>query len=198
MENMIMKKLLCLLTLTLALSVHAQSVTITNPVVGLETNLVGNPFLSGPLVDLLHSLSTATNWGVAAGGIYTASTPNHNGSSGGAFLVALYNITPWVATGIGVDWLDRNGVTMPSAQVQFQAPLLIGGTNGVMVRPFGFTGIATSISGLGNENGTVQGLFGAGLGVKVFKHFDAFYAIEVRTGFSDPWNLLGVAYSLEF
>ena len=162
----------------------------------LNTNSTGTPFLSGPLVELLTTLSSATNWGVATFGIYEPKSDRHKASYGfGA--VALYNINTYMAMGVGIDCLD-NQVTMPSGQFQLQAPLHLGGTNGLTVTPFAFTGVATPVSGMGTDNGAVVGLFGAGLDVKIYKGFGAFYAIEQRTGQPNVWNLLGVRWSARF
>jgi hypothetical protein len=162
----------------------------------LDTNTTP-PTLSGPFIDFLGSLSTATNWGVATFAIYSPRGGSDGKGSAGMGAVALYNISPYVATGVGIDWLD-NDVTMPSGQIQFQAPFRIGGTNGVVVRPFAFTGVATPIAGAGHDNGSVVGLIGAGLGVKLWGGLNAFYAIEQRTGQESVWNLFGLAYSVSF
>lgn len=162
----------------------------------LNTN-VNPPVLEGPFIDFLGSLSTWTNWGIASGGIYAPRSPTGK-SSVGAFAVALYNISPYVATGIGIDWLEDGNITMPSAQVQFQAPFLVGGTNGVTFRPFAFTGVATPVAGEGEDNGSVVGLVGAGMGVKIYKGFNIFYAIEQRTGEDSIWHLGGIAFSASF
>jgi hypothetical protein len=161
--------------------------------VTLNTNT--SPLLSGPFVDILDKLTTATNWGVAAFGIYTPNSTTTGKKAYGAGAVFLYNINSYVATGLGIDWLE-NDVTMPSGQIQFQAPLKIA--NSLTLTPFVFTGIATPISGDCYNNGQVVGLFGAGLGAKVYDGFNVFYAIEQRTGQNSPWSLFGIAYSKWF
>lgn len=173
----------------LALSGYSQVLnTNTNP-----------PTIDGPFIDFLGSLSTWTNWGIATFGIYTpqSKSTTKTGTSFGAGAVALYNISPYVATGIGIDWLD-NDITMPSAQVQFQAPFRVGGTNGIVFRPFAFTGVATPVAGEGENNLEVAGLIGAGIGVKIVKGLNVFYAIEQRTGQDSVWHLFGLAYSKSF
>jgi hypothetical protein len=164
--------------------------------VALQTNVTGTPFLSGPLTDLLSTMSTATNWGVAGFGIYMPKSDAHKAAYGMGALF-LYNINPYVAAGVGIDWLD-NQTTMPSGQLQLQAPLHIGGTNGITVTPFAFTGVATPVSGMGDNNGSVVGLFGAGLSVKLYGGLQGFYAIEQRTGQPAVWNLIGLAFSKAF
>ena len=191
-----MKKALVFIAgLALAFTLTSNAQIALNPV-GLSTNAAGQPTLSGPFIDVLSKVATLTNWGVSTFGIYEPASGSHK-STFGAGALALYNITPVVATGIGIDYLE-NQVTMPSAQVQFQLPLLIGGTNGVLVRPFAFTGVATPIGGKGQDNGAVVGLFGAGLGVRIVGGLNAYYAIEQRTAQPAPWHLLGIAYSASF
>jgi hypothetical protein len=201
-------RILSLLSLSvmLAVSVSAQTLTVGQEKPGqlysktaegqfvpVELNTNASPFLSGPLVELLTTLSTATNWGVATFGIYMPAS-DHQKAAYGCGAIALYNINPYMATGIGIDWLD-NQVTMPSGQFQLQAPLKIGGDKGLVVTPFAFAGVATPVSGMGEENGSVVGIFGAGLDVKVYGGLGVFYAIEERTGQPALWNIAGVRFS---
>ena len=138
-----MKKLIAVITIAAALVAPAlaQQTYTKNadgsftPVV-LSTNSSG-PFLSGPGMDLLSNLSSATNWGAATFGIYMPSSSGHKASMG-AGAIFLYNINPYMATGLGIDWLD-NQTTMPSGQFQLQLPISVGGTNGLLVTPFSFT-----------------------------------------------------------
>ncbi len=178
------------------LAVCALSLSGYSQVLNTNTN---PPTIEGPFIDFLGTLSTMTNWGIAGFGIYApkSTSTTKSGSSVGAGAVLLYNINSYVATGVGIDWLD-NDITMPSAQVQFQAPFRVGGTNGITFRPFAFTGVATPIAGEGENNRTVAGIIGAGLGVKIYKGFNAFYAIEQRTGQDSVWHLGGLAYSISF
>ena len=76
--------------------------------------------------------------------------------------------------------------------------LRIGGTNGVVLTPFAFTGVATPVAGMGSENGSVVGLFGAGVSVRIYGGWQGFYAIEQRTGQPALWNLFGVGWSKAF
>ena len=182
------------LTASLALSASAQQLYTKDasgnflPVLD-QTN--GSPFLSGPGMDLLSTLTTATNWGVAGFGIYAPASAGHKAQMG-AGVLALFNINKYMATGVGLDTIGGQS-TMPSGQFQLQAPFVIGGTNGLTITPFAFTGAATAISGGGSG---VVGLFGAGLDVKIYKGFGGFYAIEQRTGQSSRWNLFGLRYSV--
>jgi hypothetical protein len=187
-----MKKTLSIIGLTLALVASASAQTTVN------TNS-GTPVLSGPGVDFINSLTTWTNWGVAGGMIYApqgrVDSAGKVHSTYGAFVTALYNITPWLASGIGLDYLDSN-VTMPSFQTQIQVPFTIAGS--VTVTPFGFAGVYTPISGREGDNGNAGGLFGAGLAVNIVSGLKAVYAIENRTNERGPWHLFGLAYSKAF
>lgn len=182
-----MRKILILLV---ALSAFCMaSAPAAEPVV-LNTN-TSPPTLSGPFIDALGLLSTATNLSVAPYGLYRTS----DGRAGGG-IAALYNITPNFASGVGLDMMDSQ-LWMPSGQVQFQLPLVIAGT--VTTTPFGYTGLSTPIGGAGDDNGTAVGIFGAGLGLKLLgdtqgRHLSLFYSIEHRTGFDGEWMRFGLYY----
>ena len=178
--------------------------------ISLGTNS-GSPFLSGPLIDAISTLGSATNWGVAAFGIYRPSIPGYLDCSAGTYCVpvkekkaaygggilALFNLNTYFAAGLGFDMLEDQ-TTMPSCQFQLQLPVKIGGEKGVTVVPFGFTGAAIPVGGTGDENGTVEGLYGAGLNVKIYGGLGAFYAIEQRTGQDTQWHLFGLSYCKAF
>ena len=149
------------------------------------------PTLEGPFIDFLGNLSTWTNLAVAPYGIYDSGS-----KKAGAGLLALYNISPYVASGIGLQYLDGS-VWMPSAQVQFQAPFTIA--QKVTLIPFGFTGIGTPVSGRGADNGTAVGIFGAGMATKLYgdtsgRHLSAFFAAAKWTGFDGQQWYFGLAY----
>lgn len=171
-----MKKIVSIIAIELACFVsQAQTLTNTSP-----------PMLQGPLIDLAATLSTATNWAVAPYAIYDTGT-----KKAGAGVTALYNLNANFATGVGLDYLNSE-VWLPSGQVQFQAPIIIA--QKVTLIPFGFTGIATPVSGKGSSNGSAVGLFGAGMALKINSHLDIFGAISKWTGFEGEKYYGGIAY----
>lgn len=158
--------------------------------VALDTN-GSAPTLTGPLVNLLTTMAAWTNIAVAPYGIYDTGTKQY-----GAGLLALYNANSYMAGGIAVQYLNKE-VWMPSAQFQLQAPLTIGGK--FTVTPLAFTGLGTPVSGRASDNGTPVGIFGAGLGVKLYgsptaNHLDAFFAVAKWTGFEGEQWYMGLAY----
>ena len=160
--------------------------------VTLNTNSLS---LEGPLITLLGNLSTATNLAITAYGIYDTA-PKPGADSAGFGLTALYNITPWAATGVGMEFMNGD-VWMPSGQVQLQAPFTIGGK--VTLIPFGFTGVATPVSGRAADNGTAVGIFGAGLAARIYTssggaHLSIFTAISKWTGFDGEKIYGGLVY----
>lgn len=155
------------------------------------------PLLSGPFVEVLDKLTTATNWGVAIFSLQTPRSKSTGKPAWGGGALFLYNFNDYFGAGLGIDNMDGN-TTMPSAQMQLSAPLFIGGTNGLRVTPFGFTGIATPVSGTDYDNGSPVGIFGAGLGVRIVGGLNAFYAIEQRTGEPSLWNVFGLTWSKSF
>jgi hypothetical protein len=157
------------------------------------TNSTPSPFFSGPMADLVSTVTTATNLGFATFGIYMPSTSSHKAAAGFGVL-GMFNFNNYIGAGIGLDMLD-NQVTMPNCQVQLQAPLVIGGVGGVTVTPLVFTGAATPVGGMGQQNGSAVGLFGGGLDVKVWGGFGAFIAAEQRTEQPAVWVIGGVRWS---
>ena len=158
--------------------------------VELSTN-GGTVALSGPLVNLLTTMAAWTNIAIAPYGIYDTGTKKYGGG-----LLALYNANNYMAGGLAVQYLNKE-VWMPSAQFQLQAPLTIGGK--ITVTPLAFTGVGTPVSGRKGDNGTPVGIFGAGLGIKLYgaanaNHLDAFFAVATWTGFEGEQWYMGLAY----
>lgn len=154
--------------------------------VALATNASGGPILSGAFMDLLTTMTTWSNIAIAPYGIYDTGT-----KSEGVGVLALYNLNRYTAGGIALQYLNGE-IWMPSAQLQLQAPLTIGGK--VTVTPLAFTGIGTPISSDADHNGGVTGIFGAGLGVKITSHLDAFFALAKWTGFEGEQWYFGLAW----
>lgn len=177
-----MKKLIAIALITIGLALSAPAQT-------LNTN-TETPTLEGPFIDLLTSISTWTNLTLGAYGIYDTGT-----KAGGAGVVALYNATPFIAGGVGLQYLNDE-LWMPSGQVQFQAPFTIAGK--VKVTPLAFTGIGTPIAGGGDrnfaDNHSVVGIFGAGLAVRTTEHLDLFVAAAKWTSFEGEQWYFGLAY----
>lgn len=151
----------------LALTGYSQTV---QPV-SLNTN-TSPPTLSGPLIDVMGALATATNWVVAPFGTYSEADSKYGGG-----IAAVYNITEAVGSMFRFDYLDRN-FNMVSASMELQQPIVIAGK--LKVTTFAFSGIATTVGGAGTENGTVQGVFGAGMDFKPVssKHWSAAFSAE--------------------
>ena len=143
--------------------------------VALNTN-TSPPTLTGPGIDLLKYLGTATNWVVAP--FMTYDTANHQYGGG---LAGVINITSTLGTMLRVDYLGSEFYQV-SAGLQLQAPISVG--SNFMITPFGFSTIATPLSGAGSQNGTVQGVFGSGLDFKfpnLSSHFSMAFDAEYWT-----------------
>lgn len=177
-----MKKLLtailatCVLCIT-AIADDASATTAT------QTNVI-----SGPGVELLRFLTTegATNWMIASYGIYDAGQ-----KEAGAGMGFGYKVSEYVVPTMRVDWL-ADKVWMPSASMQLQAPVRLLGKLDLV--PFAFAGIATPISGRGDDNGEVTGIFGIGGAMRITRHWDVIGDYEKWSGFKGSQYRFGLLY----
>ena len=157
------------IVLLLAASLFAAQ---AQPVV-VNTN-TSPPTLSGPGMDAIKSLATATNWLAAPFMTYGSETHDVGGG-----LALVYNITDTVGTMLRVDYYG-NKWSMVSANLQLQLPITVA--SNAQVTTFGYTGISMPVSG--SDKGTVQGLFGAGVDLKfpkLSRHWSAAVAAEYWT-----------------
>src|SRR5262245_13772186 len=83
----------------------------------------------------------------------------------GAGVALGYLVTPNVVTVARLDYYDGQ-IWMPSGSLQLQLPVKVGS---VELVPFGFSGIATPVSG---KAPSAVGIFGIGAAVRIGKHFD--------------------------
>lgn len=145
------------------------------------TNIIG-----GPAWDALQFLTQGSNWMVAPYGIYDSGTKEY-----GAGICALYNLNPFVATGLRLDYVNGN-VWMPSVQFQLQAPLKL--FNKVTVVPFLTSGLATPLSGRGNDNLDPVGILGVGMALRVNEKWDIVGDYEKWTSFEGNQYRFGFLY----
>jgi hypothetical protein len=162
-------------SILLAFSLAAKAQTDTN-----------NPFTSGPLVTGLTWLGSASNiMGIAYG------TMNDKADKFGGGVALAYKVSDFLAPTLRLDYWDGK-VWMPSASLQLQSPITIGGK--LTVIPFALSGIATPIAGKGTDNGTAVGIFGAGLAVRVSAKFDLIADCEKWTSFDGLQYRFGALY----
>lgn len=177
-----MKKFLALLGVMLAITVNAQ--TNTPPEVSTNAPPPSIPELPGIFLNFLSN--TASNWYVVPYGIYSSDTETF-----GAGIGVGYAITPNVVTVLRMDYLNDE-IWMPSGSVQLQAPIRL--MDQFQVTPFAFAGIATPLSGRGDDNRTAAGIAGAGFGAKFSKHVGLVYDIEYWSNFTGPQHRFGVLF----
>ena len=136
-----------ILLATITLNLQAQTTNSSSS----STNA---PTISGGLTEIYDALersglTTATNYALEPYLAYAPSAPSGNQVGGGA--LAVYNVSTYLGTGLGVDYLGQ--FSLVSAQVQFKVPLhpfaFIGvswATN-LVVAPFALAGVGTGLSG---------------------------------------------------
>lgn len=141
------------------------------------TNTNSNPVVQlPPEVDTAISfLTSASNLIAVAYGTYDSGTGGHYG--GGIALAYKIEKVPLFVPFIRGDYLDKQ-FWMVSGGAEFQVPIRIGGTNGVVLTPFGLAAASTPFSGGGEENGTLQSVTGAGLALSLGKGWHALGDIE--------------------
>lgn len=177
-----MKRIITAAILAISLSLNAQTVTNTPPVI------------ASPVFEAFNFLSTpASNWMFAAYGIQTEKDGN------GVGIGALYKVSENFGA---VLRLDRFGgdTFMPSGNFQVQVPVTIMGK--VTVTPFAFTGIATPINEDNSRDGVI-GIFGIGAAIRtpeVIKSKSRFlpdavvYDVEKWTSYEGSQHRLGLLW----
>lgn len=174
-----MKKLFISLLLALGVTAWAQT-----------TNTNSTPIISGPIDQAITFLGTGSNWMVAPYGIYNPQT-----GEAGAGVGAGYKLSDFVVPTMRIDVLDvrkPEEIWMPSVNLQLQVPMLLFGK--LYVVPFVSSGIATPISGKGDDNGTAVGIFGGGLAVRLASHWALIGDYEKWTGFEGEQIRFGFLY----
>lgn len=148
MKNKI-KSLLALAAVSAACIFSVQAQTNTNAPAPPTT-----PTISAGLSEIYDALSTsglttATNYAVEPYLTYAADAPSGNRIGGG--VLAVYNVSKFVGTGLGVDYLGQ--FSLVSANVQIKVPTHpftftgVSWATNISVVPFALAGVGTSLSG---------------------------------------------------
>lgn len=170
-----MKRLLAIIGVA-ALLATANAQTNTVP----STNVI-----TGPARDMLDLLSKS-NLLVIPYGIYDTGSGHV-----GAGIAGIYNINEFFSAGLRLDFLNGS-LWMPSVNAQAQLPFTLFGK--VRVVPFSLAGVATPIAGKERDNGTVVGIFGAGLAVNITKKIYVLGDYEKWTSFEGNQLRAGVGF----
>lgn len=178
-----MKRFLSLLAVMFCLTGFSQTNTPPlPPPLAVGTNDV--PTLPEHVNTWLNFLSaTSTNWMFVTYGLY-ATEPDRFGGG----VAAAYSLSDYAATGLRLDYIDGE-FWMPSVNIQLQLPIKV--MNKLTVVPFVLSGLATPISGAGDKQDTVTGIFGGGLALRITKHADLIYDCEAWTGFPGNQHRFG-------
>lgn len=166
-----MKKPLTIIALSCALvTTQAQQIESTN------STTIGTT-ITGPASDFLSFISASSNLMCAAYGIVSTDGKKYGGGIGLGF-----RVSDLVVPTLRLDYYDQK-VWMPSANLQLQLPLHLGGNTNITYTPFTFAGVATPLSGKGDDNGEPVGMLGIGAAVRIGKHWGLIADFEHWTGF---------------
>lgn len=171
-----------------------------------DTNLP--PILSGPAVRIIQFLSSGSNWMFATYGIYSSKGLDGTAPAYGGGVGAFIKVNDFVVTGMRLDTLAVNHrlqLWMPEVNIQLQMPMTLFGKRdpannqpvagtGLTLIPFVVGGAATPLAGMGKDNGTLVGIFGLGMAVRVAKHWDIVYDWEQWSGFAGDQHRFGALY----
>lgn len=141
-----------------------------------QTNTNSTSIISGPAADAWNFITTegVTNWMVAPFGIYSTTSKEAGGG-----LALGYKLSDFVVPILRIDYIGKE-FWMPSANLQLQMPVTILGK--VTVVPFTFAGVATTISGGGDQNGAAVGMLGIGGALRLSSKFDLVGDYEIWNG----------------
>jgi len=151
--NLIGVAAIVLATITLQAQAQTNTAATNNPTIQPSTN---PPTISGALTELYDALSTsglatATNYAVEPYLTYAPKAPGGNQVGGGALIV--YNVSQFVGTGLGVDYLGQ--FSLVSANLTLRVPTHpftftgVAWATNLAVVPFALAGVGTPLSGAG-------------------------------------------------
>lgn len=138
-----------------------------------------------PATRIIEFLSSGSNWMAASYGTWSPSEKKY-----GAGLAGLCKINDFAVTGLRLDYYDGD-VWMPSVNFQLQAPFRVGDRR---VTPFIVGGLATPLSGKGDDNGAAVGIIGFGVAVELTKKVSLVTDVEKWTRYDGQQYRLGLLY----
>ena len=160
-------------------------------VVTAQTNLppVATNNASGFLTDVVNWFSQGTNFIVVPYGIVTS---GNNGKYGGGGGVALaYEVSQYFESGMRIEYLNK-AFYQGSFTAQLQVPITL--FKKVTVVPFILGGVAVPFGGGAANPGSVQGIAGTGLAVRLSTKWDLIGDIEKWSATPGQQYRLGVGY----
>jgi hypothetical protein len=179
-----MKKLIVVigLTATLSLSVLAQDAKTPPPI---STNGVADfSFWQ----DTINWIAEGTNFIVVPYGIVTSGDRRYD--AGGGVALA-YAISDYVVTGMRFEYLNK-AFYQASFSSQLQVPITL--FRKFTVVPFVLGGVAVPFGGGAQDPGSVQGIAGTGLAVRLTKKIDLIGDVEKWSATSGLQYRFGVGY----
>jgi len=179
-----LKKVTCGLLMVVALLSVAEAQTDTNALPPVATNSVSLGFFQ----DTLQWIAQGTNFIVVPYGIVT--TGNNKYDAGGGVALA-YSISEYFVAGMRMEYLNK-AFYQASFNSQLQIPITLFGK--VTVVPFVLGGVAVPFGGSANDPGSVQGIAGAGMAVRLSKKVDLIWDLEKWSATPGQQYRFGIGY----
>ncbi len=178
-------KIITSLLLTCSLLVVCGTASSQTNLPPIATNGVTAGFLS----DVVTWFSQGTNFIVVPYGIVTA---NNNGKYGGGGGLALaYEVSQYFNSGMRIEYLNK-AFYQGSFTAQLQVPVTL--FRKVTVVPFVLGGVAVPFGGGASNPGTVQGIAGTGLAVRLSAKWDLLGDIEKWSATPGQQYRFGIGY----
>lgn len=179
------KSLIPVTLLALCGIASAQTTNTPPPLPPVATNGVSTSFLT----DVVDFFANGTNFIVVPYGIVTSGSNNKYNGGGGVALA--YAVSQYFESGMRIEYLDK-AFYQGSFTGQLQVPVNLFGK--VTVVPFLLGGVAVPFGGGAADPGSVQGIAGAGLAVRLSSKWDLLGDIEKWSATPGQQYRLGVGY----
>lgn len=163
----------------------AQTTNNPPPLPPVATNGVSSGFLS----DVVTFFSEGTNFIVVPYGIITSGNNGKYGAGGGVALA--YEVSKYFESGMRIEYLNKQ-FYQGAFTAQLQVPLTL--FKKVTVVPFILGGVAVPFGGGATDPGTVQGIAGAGMAVRLTSRWDLLGDIEKWSATPGQQYRVGIGY----
>lgn len=169
-----------------ALSISAFGQTNTAPAAPVATNGIADTTF---WTDAMNWASQGSNFIVVPYGIVTTGNNGKYGAGGGVALA--YAVSQYLESGMRMEYLNK-AFYQASFSGQIQVPITL--FNKVTIVPFVLGGVAVPFGGGASSPGTVQGIAGTGLAVRLSSKVDLIGDVEKWSATPGQQFRFGIGY----